>query len=126
MNLPGLLLPLLATILLASCAVSPLDCTVGKPAACELHRIEMTRTLVPIRYGFPPWNKKIEARHDASKRDFPNADDHVAGGCVVERRNPTQAMIFVCPDCQRKAQQWDSEHPKARQATTGSMGLYAR
>jgi len=110
MNRSRPLLLLAAVSLLASCGTKVPDYTVGKSATCKVHRTEMTRTAVPIQYGMPPWNEKIKARDAASERGFPNARDRVEGGCVVERRNPRQAMIFVCPDCQRQAQMWDLKH----------------
>lgn len=110
MNRSRPLLLLAAVSLLASCGTKVPDYTVGRSEICAVHQVKMTRTSVPIMYGLPLWNEKTTARSKASAKLFPHAGDSLEGGCLVDSRNPKQAMVFVCPDCQGKSQRWDLEH----------------
>jgi hypothetical protein len=78
---------------------------------CNIHHIRMQRKLVPINFGGPldfgsPFSY-------ATMRQFPNAREHIDGGCVVDeklvgRKKPR----YVCPACKRAEREWALKHPK--------------
>jgi hypothetical protein len=90
------------------------DWTKGASPTCELHSGEMTRTNVPIVYGLVRLNDYGRARQVASTNTFPHADDCVLGGCIVD--TPTQAVIYVCSDCQKALQKWEKERESHKQS----------
>lgn len=112
MNRSRPLLLLAAVCLLVGCGTKVPDYTVGRSEICAVHQVKMTRTTVPIMYGLPLWNEKTTARSKASANLFPHAGDPPEGGCFVDPHNPKQAMVFVCPDCQRQAGAWNSGYDR--------------
>lgn len=89
----------------------PPNYTLGVSSECEVHRIEMTKTNVPIRYGmmgYSEWGLSLQA---ASTNSFPHAKDEAEGGCLVSRNSPRQALIYICPQCLGAQEHWISEHP---------------
>ena len=106
---PWLLLA--AVTLLAGCGTQIPDYTVGKSETCAVHQVKMNKTPVPIMYGLPDWNEKTTARSKASA-NFPHAGTPPEGGCFVDSRSPKQAMVFVCPECQRQAGAWSSGYDR--------------
>ena len=103
-------LPLLA-LTVSGCVLLPrLDCTKGTSSICEVHQLSMTRTSVPIIYGLTTWTYDGKVRNEASKGAFPHADKSVSGGCVSNLTSPRRAIIYVCPDCKRAADEWQRKH----------------
>jgi hypothetical protein len=100
----------IAVAFLAGCATPPLDNTRDQSPECEVHHVGMAKMSVPISYGLPAYSKRTLARFKASTNSFPHADDWVGGGCVVTRHSPKEAIVFVCPDCQRAAQEWEIKY----------------
>ena len=81
------------------------DRTKGLSATCEVHHRQMVKTNVPIDYGLIRLNEYGRARQAASTNTFPHAQERVLGGCV--EGVATQALIYLCPDCQKALQRWD-------------------
>ena len=71
---------LFALIILTGCKTQ--DYTDGKPAICEVHHVQMRRTIVPIGYGLIMPDDKARMRYAASTNSFPNAQTFVGGGAV--------------------------------------------
>ena len=74
----------------------------------------MSKTNVPLQYGlirFSAWGMALQS---ASTNSFPHAEDEVLAGCIVGADSPTQAVIYVCAQCQHAQQQWISEHPNPK------------
>lgn len=89
----------------AGCDKYKADLTRGMPSTCEIHRTEMLKTNVPIEYGLIRLNDFGRARQAASTSSFPHAQESVLGGCIVG--TATQAIIYICPDCQKALQKWE-------------------
>ena len=91
------------------------DLTRGMNSICEIHQTQMLRTNVSIEYGLIRLNEYGRARQAASTNSFPHALECVLGGCIVG--TATQAVIYVCPDCQKALQKWEiaseSSKPKS-------------
>ena len=98
-----------AVTLLVGCDKQRADYTRGVSAVCRLHGTHMLKTNVPIEYGLIRLNDWGKARKAASTNSFPNAEECVLGGCIVE--TPKQALVYVCPQCQEARLNWESEHP---------------
>ena len=96
-------------LMLTGCNKTKANLTRGVSSKCEVHGSQMTKTSVPIAYGLIRLNAWGKALHTASSNSFPHAEDSVLGGCIVD--TPTQAVIYVCPQCQTARQKWESEHP---------------
>jgi hypothetical protein len=48
----------------------------------------------------------------ATTRSFPNAREHINGGCVVdERLVGKKKPRYVCPACKRAQREWALKHP---------------
>ena len=76
---------------------------------CRAHNFEMQEGVVPILYGLPAFN--FDFLYDAATM-FPNANDHIAGGCVVgyERK----ATIFYCKQCRTAKAKYHEEQKLKR------------
>jgi hypothetical protein len=78
---------------------------------CNIHHIRMQRKMVPISFGGP-------LRFDtpfyyATMRYFPNAREHINGGCVIDKKLlGKKKPRYVCPVCKRAEREWALEHPK--------------
>lgn len=88
------------------------DLTRGLPSTCEVHHTQMLKTNVPIEYGLIRLNEYGRARQAARANCFPHAQECVLGGCIVG--TPTQAVIYVCPDCQKALQKWEIARENAK------------
>jgi hypothetical protein len=88
------------------------DYTAGESAVCEIHHVQMERTVVPIGYGLILPDAKAQARYAASTNAFPHAETFVLGGCVVSDDSPKSAVIYTCPACKKAASRWDSDYAK--------------
>ena len=101
---------LFALIILTGCKTQ--DYTDGKPAICEVHHVQMRRTIVPIGYGLIMPYDKARMRYAASTNSFPNVQTFVGGGCCVTSWDAHRAAIYVCPECKQAAQAWDLDYDK--------------
>lgn len=92
-------------------AIAPLflgcvsDRTRGKSQVCEVHKVRMAKTTVPIRYGLPPLESK--ERIILMFKTFPHAEESVNGGCV--RTSASRAVVFTCDVCKVARQKWADE-----------------
>jgi len=102
-----LLLPTM--VIIVGCVRQQVDYTRRASAVCELHRISMAKTNVPIEYGLIRLSEWGRALKTASSNSFPHAEVDVLGGCIVD--TPTRAVIYVCGQCQGARQKWESENP---------------
>jgi hypothetical protein len=93
---------------LVGCDKYTADRTRGASVTCEVHGWRMAKTNVPISYGLIRLNEYGLARQAASTNNFPHADQCVLGGCIVG--TPTQAVIYVCPECQKAQKEWEARH----------------
>jgi hypothetical protein len=96
------------TLGITGCDKSHTDLTKRVSSKCELHGIQMAKTNVPIVYGLIRLNEYGRARQVLSTNSFPHAEECVLGGCILD--TPTQAVIYVCSDCQRALHKWENEH----------------
>jgi hypothetical protein len=92
---------------LTGCDKFHADLTKQVSGKCEIHGTEMTKTNVPIIYGLVRQNEYGRARQAISTNSFPHAENCVLGGCIVG--TPTQAVIYVCSDCQKALQKWENK-----------------
>jgi len=88
------------------------DLTRGMPSTCEVHHTQMFKTNAPIEYGLIRLNDYGRARQAASTNSFPHAQECVLGGCIVG--SATQAVVYVCPDCQKALQKWEVGHESSK------------
>ena len=95
----------LAGLAMTGCNKYTADWTRGVMGTCEVHGTHMTKTNVPIAYGLIRLNEYGRARQAASTNNFPHAEDCVLGGCILG--TPTQAVIYVCSDCQAALKKWE-------------------
>ena len=109
----SLLIP--ALLVLLGCDNRRVDWTRDVSPVCRVHGTQMIKTNVPIEYGLFRLNEWGNALAAASSNNFPNAEGVVQGGCIVE--NATQAIIYVCAECQLARRHWESEHPRPRNYT---------
>ncbi|MES2597099.1 MAG: hypothetical protein V4662_17265 [Verrucomicrobiota bacterium] len=114
---PSLLL-LVVTLGVAGCATKMPDHTKDRSSTCGVHEVAMERKSVPIMYGLPDFNDRTRARGVVSGKRFPHAGIPLEGGCFVDAKNPKEAMMFVCAECQRELREWneayDKEHGTSR------------
>jgi predicted RNA-binding Zn-ribbon protein involved in translation (DUF1610 family) len=104
---------LVAMTIVVGCNEPRADFTKGVPSMCVVHHTQMVKTNVPIEYGLVRLNEYGRARQAASTNSFPHAQECTLAGCIVG--TATQAVIYVCPDCQKALQKWEvagRENPK--------------
>ena len=101
---------LFALIVLTGCKTK--DYTYCESSVCEIHHVQMKRTIVPIGYGLIMPDEKARARYEASTNSFPHAETFVAGGCCVTSWDAHRAAIYVCPECMKAALAWDLNYDK--------------
>ena len=102
------LLLISAIFVLPGCSNHRADYTRRQSSVCELHHIHMTKTNVPIVYGLVRLTVGDKALEATTTNNFPHAKEVVLGGCIVD--TPTQAVIYICRDCQAVRRQWEAEH----------------
>lgn len=108
MQTPYCFLLISALFALPGCSAHRADYTKRQSVVCELHHTSMTKTNVPVVYGLVrlnAWGRALEA---ATTNNFPHAEEVVLGGCIVD--TPTQAIIYICLNCQAARQRWQAEH----------------
>lgn len=98
--------------LVASCATKVADHTKGRSSTCEVHEVAMEKKAVPIMYGMPEFNDRTRARGEAGGKRFPHAGIPLEGGCFVDAKNPKEALMFVCAECQRELREWNGTYDK--------------
>ena len=77
---------------------------------CNIHHIRMQKKQVPIYFGLAMSN---DPYYSAELVYFPNAQEHVEGGCEYDPvRAKQRHYIFVCPQCKRAQRQWAIAHPR--------------
>jgi hypothetical protein len=98
-------------LLLVGCNKREADYTKDTSPICRVHDSQMLKTNVPITYGLIRLNDWGKAVALASSNSFPNAEVEVLAGCIIDSGSPTQAVIYVCPECRSARQKWESDHP---------------
>ncbi len=86
--------------------VPPRDTTKGVNRTCPIHKAEMRVRRVPIVYGLLASDSPPEIK----QRVFPYARSWWWGGCVITPHAPDEAIIYVCPACQRAEKRWMATH----------------
>jgi hypothetical protein len=66
----------------------------------------MVKTKVPVVYGLIPLTDDSRARQAASTNTFPHAQEFVVGARFGDSF-AKEAVIYVCPDCQKALQKWE-------------------
>jgi hypothetical protein len=91
---------------------TPVDRTEGISPICPVHGVKMRSKQVPILYGllnpFPD-----DPTPDVRRHQFPYALTYWPAGCV--ERDPINAIIYICPECQGAEKRWRSEHRSSEQ-----------
>jgi hypothetical protein len=78
---------------------------------CTIHHIQMQKKRVPIYFGLLVFE---DPYYSSELAHFPNAQEHVNGGCEVDLARQKQLHFrFVCPECKRVQRQWAIAHPKS-------------
>lgn len=118
MNLRSFASIVVAVGLSSGCTLlPPRNYTHGASSRCEVHEVQMNRTVVPIYYGLPAIPLDEAYRHalaEATKSAFPHAQEFVGGGCIKRLGAQRSASIYVCDRCCLAKQDWLSHHsPKA-------------
>jgi hypothetical protein len=72
---------------------------------CPAHQITMVPKEVPVVYGFlASIGPYPEAKTVA--REFPFAQDWIAGGCCISSESPKTRRAFVCQKCTEAEKAW--------------------
>jgi hypothetical protein len=79
---------------------------------CTIHHIQMQKKRVPIYFGLLVFE---DAYYSAELAHFPNAQEHVNGGCEVDSCSPEAGTfkIRLSQKCKRAQRQWAIAHPKS-------------
>ena len=86
-----------------------------QPPTCGVHKIQMSVGVVPIFYGLPmSASSRSELARErrlwrARDRLFPNAYEHVLGGCTVGTEH--FAEVYFCSRCRHERHLWLRNHP---------------
>jgi hypothetical protein len=81
-----------------------------KTGICNVHHIAMEKKRVRIAWGLFDYDRVYSS---AEIRHFPNAQEYIMGGCVVdEKKAGERVSIYVCPACQRAKADWLAHHRK--------------
>ena len=116
-HFPGLLkvanscLAILFCAFLSGCAT---DFTVGQSNICEVHHIAMRRTLV---YGLPPIACVLvyySPDHQKLQKAYPHASEFMSVSKTRSSMYTTPEYIYVCPACEKDAQQWEARAERGR------------
>jgi hypothetical protein len=79
---------------------------------CQLHGHIRTNGVVRIYYGTPGWSAESDAFDRVKSASFPNSWRSLHGGCVIDQRSATQAVVNICPRCRETEQRWRKQHAK--------------
>jgi hypothetical protein len=83
-----------------------LQSEITKTPTCKIHNKPLFLDTVPIVYGlirFTPIQKEEFRVKDSI---FPNAQDFVIGGCIVDENNPKMKVVYKCPTCILEKAKW--------------------
>jgi len=71
---------------------------------CNVHKCKMIKKNIPILYGMPlpPPVGYLENKEIF----FPNCDDEIIGGCVIENNSPKYLKKYYCKQCNRDRDKW--------------------
>lgn len=86
-----------------------LDTTESVSNICPVHSVKMQTKRVPIGYGMRAQSPTAPP-FDVRKREFPFALNYWRGGCETSDLSPADAVIYICPGCQRAEKKWSNEH----------------
>lgn len=82
------------------------DYNAPKQKICEVHDVELQKTLVPLTYG----DIYLEPDFvEASKTLFPHASDNFHN--AHNAKNYKFAEVLFCPECRRAKQNWLQNRP---------------
>ena len=85
--------------------------TAQKSGICNIHKVPMKKTLVPISWGLP--DTSVGPLPSTEIRFFPHARDYVNGGCEVDpARENAKVPIYICPECEHAQWRWIKAHPR--------------
>ena len=89
---------LLALLLLTACRTP--DYTRNQPDRCPVHRVAMTKRVVPIAYGMIPMSQAAAAQGEWRRRMdfFPHPGDCLPA-TSINRHGERRARVFVCAGC---------------------------
>ncbi len=73
---------------------------------CEIHKTKLIKMNVPISYGMPAFDESFEVADVL----FPNANQYVIGGCLVDESFPRFSKELVCRDCRKAKSAWEKEN----------------
>ena len=98
---------LLALLLLAACRTP--DYTRNQPDLCPVHRVAMTKRVVPIAYGMIPMNKATAEQGEWRRRmdNYPHPGDCLPA-TSINLHGERRARVFVCTECAAAQQQGTS------------------
>ena len=89
---------LLALLLLAACRTP--DHTRNQPDRCSVHRMAMTKRVVPIAYGMIPMSKAAAEQGGWRRRmdNYPHPGDCLPA-TSINLHGERRARVFVCAEC---------------------------
>jgi hypothetical protein len=79
---------------------------------CEVHKIKLVKTKVPVSYGEPAFDESFVV----AGKLFPNSHKYVLGGCVVDESFPRFSQKMICRECRKAETAWKKEN-KERNAS---------
>ena len=89
---------LLAVLLLTGCRTP--DYTRDQPDLCPVHRVAMTKRVVPIAYGMIPMSKAAAEQGEWRRRmgNYPHPGDCLPA-TSLNVHGERRARVFVCTEC---------------------------
>lgn len=76
-----------------------------KTGICYVHKTQMRKKDVPIRWGFPSSHRKNEPTSIERMQLFPFAIEYFNGGCSPIPEKKTE-KIYICKECQNAEALW--------------------
>lgn len=80
-----------------------------RPRYCALHGARMQKEVVYISYGLIGYSPEYKAAFQT----FSNANNTIAGGCIVGENSPTYGRTFFCAICRDLKAQWGAKQSAA-------------
>ena len=78
---------------------------------CNIHHIRMQKKRLPLYFGLLVFD---DPYYSAELVYFPNAREHVNGGCQIDPVWQKQPHFrYVCSECKRAQREWAIAHPKS-------------
>ena len=81
-----------------------IDLTVAKDSKCSLHSKDMSKTVINIFYGLPPFWVFEEMK--IFQISFPNGRARLLGGCFVDDGQKEKAITYQCQSCVEAQNVW--------------------